>query len=370
MEDVPARCTGQPGTGNSRRTRKGGMDLSHLTQKSQEALRDAQTRALRFGHQEVDGEHLLLALLGQPEGIAPRLLSQVGADPGRLGKELEAELSRWPRVTGPGVQPGQVTISQRLARLLGTAQQEADRLKDEYVSVEHLMLALISEGPTTAAGRLLHEQGVTRDRFLEALTVKVNGDTSPKLQQRFAAQAIPALLVLRHGRVTARRSGAGPPPTCAPGSSRRSARNSISPSLDQAPPRRRRSLQPRVRQPPGTVAPQPGPAVRLARLEFSPEPVQMADQLAPQRPPDELLATRSVPSSSLSRPRSSCAGQTDPLPSPAATRSSRSAIRSSRSAIRSSRSAIVRQRSSMASSAGCTRGEVRTNRPRARRPSR
>ena len=115
MEDVPARCTGQPGTGNSRRTRKGGMDLSHLTQKSQEALRDAQTRALRFGHQEVDGEHLLLALLGQPEGIAPRLLSQVGADPGRLGKELEAELSRWPRVTGPGVQPGQVTISQRHA---------------------------------------------------------------------------------------------------------------------------------------------------------------------------------------------------------------------------------------------------------------
>ena len=61
------------------------MDLSHLTQKSQEALRDAQTRALRFGHQEVDGEHVLLALLGQPEGIAPRLLSQVGADPGRFG---------------------------------------------------------------------------------------------------------------------------------------------------------------------------------------------------------------------------------------------------------------------------------------------
>ena len=81
------------------------MDPSHLTQKSQEALRDAQTKALRFGHQEVDGEHLLLALLDQPEGIAPRLLSQTGADPGRLRKELEAELSRRPRVTGPGVQP-------------------------------------------------------------------------------------------------------------------------------------------------------------------------------------------------------------------------------------------------------------------------
>jgi ATP-dependent Clp protease ATP-binding subunit ClpB len=151
------------------------MDPSHLTQKSQEALRDAQTKALRFGHQEVDGEHLLLALLDQPEGIAPRLLSQTGADPGRLRKELEAELSRRPRVTGPGVQPGQVTITQRLARLLDTAQQSADRLKDEYVSVEHLLLALISEGPTTAAGRLLHDEGVTRDRFLEALT-KIRGN--------------------------------------------------------------------------------------------------------------------------------------------------------------------------------------------------
>ena len=151
------------------------MDPSHLTQKSQEALRDAQTKALRFGHQEVDGEHLLLALLDQPEGIAPRLLSQTGADPGRLRKELEAELSRRPRVTGPGVQPGQVAITQRLARLLDTAQQSADRLKDEYVSVEHLLLALISEGPTTAAGRLLHDEGVTSDGFLEALT-KIRGN--------------------------------------------------------------------------------------------------------------------------------------------------------------------------------------------------
>src|ERR1700759_2280956 len=113
---------------------KGGMDPGHLTQKSQEALRDAQTKALRYGHTEVDGEHLLLALLDQSEGIAPRLLSMAGADPGRLRKELEAELSRRPRVTGPGVNPGQVSITQRLARVLDTAQQEADRLKDEYGS--------------------------------------------------------------------------------------------------------------------------------------------------------------------------------------------------------------------------------------------
>ena len=78
------------------------MDLNRLTQKSQEALHDAQTKALRFGHTEVDGEHLLLALLEQREGIAVRLLEGVGADPDRIQSQVEAELSRRPRVTGPG----------------------------------------------------------------------------------------------------------------------------------------------------------------------------------------------------------------------------------------------------------------------------
>src|ERR1700677_4665768 len=151
------------------------MDPNHLTQKSQEALHDAQTKALRFGHTEVDGEHLLLALLDQPEGIAPRLLAQAGADPDQLRTALEAELARRPRVTGPGVNPGEVRVTQRLSRLLDAAQQEANRLKDEYVSVEHLLLALLAEGPATAAGRLLQADGLTRDGFLEALT-KIRGN--------------------------------------------------------------------------------------------------------------------------------------------------------------------------------------------------
>ncbi|WP_425566139.1 ATP-dependent chaperone ClpB [Nonomuraea monospora] len=141
-----------------------------MTQKSQEALHDAQTKALRFGHTEVDGEHLLLALLDQPEGLAPRLLEQAGADPRRLHADLENELSRRPKVSGPGAAPGQVFLTQRLSRLLDAADREARRLKDEYVSVEHLLLALIEEGSTTASGRLMHGQGLSRDRFLEALT--------------------------------------------------------------------------------------------------------------------------------------------------------------------------------------------------------
>ena len=151
------------------------MDPSQLTEKSAEALHDAQTKALRFGHTEVDGEHLLLALLDQAQGIAPRLLSQAGADPDRLRTALEAELARRPKVSGPGVSPGEVRVTQRLSRLLDAAQQEANRLKDEYVSVEHLLLALLAEGPTTAAGRLLQADGLTQDGFLEALT-KIRGN--------------------------------------------------------------------------------------------------------------------------------------------------------------------------------------------------
>jgi ATP-dependent Clp protease ATP-binding subunit ClpB len=146
------------------------MDPNRLTQKSQEALHDAQTKALRFGHTEVDSEHLLLALLDQAEGIVPPLLAQAGADPGRLHKALDAELERRPRVSGPGVAPGQIAVTQQLSRLLDDAEQEAGRLKDEYVSVEHLVLALLAEGPATGAGRLLHEEGVTRAAFLQALS--------------------------------------------------------------------------------------------------------------------------------------------------------------------------------------------------------
>ncbi|MFI8593945.1 ATP-dependent chaperone ClpB [Microbacterium sp. NPDC078428] len=146
------------------------MDLNRLTQKSQEALHDAQTKALRFGHQEVDGEHLLLALLEQSEGLVLPLLTRSGADAERLREDLAAELEKRPRVTGSGVEPGKVYVTQRFNRLLDAADQEARRLKDDYVSVEHLVVALIDEGSGSAAGRILAQHGVTRDSFLKALT--------------------------------------------------------------------------------------------------------------------------------------------------------------------------------------------------------
>jgi len=146
------------------------VDLNRLTQKSQEALHDAQTKALRYGHTEVDGEHLLLALLDQSEGLVPRLLDAAGADPDTVRAKVEAELNRRPHTSGPGAAPGQVYVTQRLSRLFDSAEREAKRLKDEYVSVEHLVIALLDEGSATAAGRVLAEAGLTRDSFLQALT--------------------------------------------------------------------------------------------------------------------------------------------------------------------------------------------------------
>src|SRR5215210_2066443 len=146
------------------------MDINKLTQKSQEALSSAQTKALRYGHQEVEAEHLLLALLEQPEGLVPRLLARMDVPTASLVAELERELSRRPSVSGPGVEAGKIYVSNRLQKVFLRAEDEAKRLKDEYVSVEHLVLAMIEEGSSMPAGRVLNQFGVTRDRFLAALT--------------------------------------------------------------------------------------------------------------------------------------------------------------------------------------------------------
>jgi ATP-dependent Clp protease ATP-binding subunit ClpB len=151
------------------------MDMNRLTQKSQEALQSAQDIAQRLGHTETDGEHLLLALVDQPDGLVPRLLAQVGVNVQTLRDDVNADLDRRPKVTGPGVQPGQINVTRRLLAVLDAAEREAKRLKDSYVSVEHLLLALAEEGNRTKAGQILARHGITRDRFLESLT-KIRGN--------------------------------------------------------------------------------------------------------------------------------------------------------------------------------------------------
>ncbi|GFE61183.1 ATP-dependent chaperone ClpB [Geobacter sp. AOG2] len=146
------------------------MDFNRLTQKSQEAFAEAQNKAVTCGHVEVDGEHLLWALLEQQDGLVPRLLTRMDIRPEMIRNEVEAELDRRPHVSGPGAEPGKIYVSQRLSRLLVAGEHEAKRLKDEYVSVEHLFMALLGEGDKFPSGRILKQAGIDREKFLKTLT--------------------------------------------------------------------------------------------------------------------------------------------------------------------------------------------------------
>jgi len=141
------------------------MDINRFTEKAQEALAAAQRRAQRGGQQQVDVEHLLLALLEQEPGLAPSILRKANVDLDGLRRRAEQEVERLPRVSSGGEE--NVYVSGRLNRVLGRAEDEAKQLRDDYVSVEHLLLALLEDGG--AAGRLLKEHGATRDRIMAAL---------------------------------------------------------------------------------------------------------------------------------------------------------------------------------------------------------
>jgi len=146
------------------------MDLSKFTVKCQEAFQAAQAKAIESNHQEVDGEHLLLALMEQPDGLIPRLLQRMDTPEEKVTEPLLLALRQKPRISGPGTEPGKVYITQRLNKLLIQAQKEAKNLKDEYVSVEHILLAFIEEGPGTPTGGILKRFGVTKELLLKTLT--------------------------------------------------------------------------------------------------------------------------------------------------------------------------------------------------------
>jgi ATP-dependent Clp protease ATP-binding subunit ClpB len=143
------------------------MDINRFTEKAQEALSAAQSKAIRASHQQVDVEHLLSALLEQERGLAASILTRAGSAVDVLKRRLEQELERLPKVSSPSGGADQVYITGRLNRLLTQAEDEAKRLKDQYLSVEHLLLAMIEDGGAT--GRLFKELGVTRDRLMQAL---------------------------------------------------------------------------------------------------------------------------------------------------------------------------------------------------------
>ncbi|MEW5768444.1 MAG: ATP-dependent chaperone ClpB [bacterium] len=142
------------------------MRFDRFTLKAQEAVAEAQQKAEGLAHQQVDTIHLLSALLSQKEGIVIPILQKLGVNPGAVQREAEAELARVPKVYGGAA--GQLYLAPNLAKSFQTAQEEANRLKDEYVSTEHLLIVL-SEDKEGAAGRVMREFGVNKDNILKAL---------------------------------------------------------------------------------------------------------------------------------------------------------------------------------------------------------
>ena len=151
------------------------MNAQKLTQKSLEAIQAAQTLATEHAHMQIEQQHLLLALIDQSDGLIGQLLQKMGVDLPALRRDTEAELGSIPSVTGPGREPDKIYVSQEVDRALAAAEGLADRMKDEYVSVEHLMLALLDQ-PNTALKRLFDRYQIRRDAFLAAL-MEVRGNT-------------------------------------------------------------------------------------------------------------------------------------------------------------------------------------------------
>jgi len=168
---------------------KGGktMNFDQYTQNAQQAIADCQSIAIENGQQQLDGEHLHLALLRQREGLVPRLLTYMGLDVDTLVREVQSEIDRLPKVSGGA---DQLYASRRFAQLTTAAENIARQFKDEYVSVEHLYLALVEETGTPSA-KLFRQYGIDKEKILQALT-KVRGSqrvTSQNPEESYEALA-------------------------------------------------------------------------------------------------------------------------------------------------------------------------------------
>jgi ATP-dependent Clp protease ATP-binding subunit ClpB len=145
------------------------MDMNSFTQKSQEGLSEAQNIAIRHGNQQVDVEHLALALV-QQEGLVPELLQNCEVNSASYTKALETEIAKLPQVSGPGAGSGQIYVTQRLNSLLVKAQDLAKSMQDEYVSVEHVFLSILEEPSSTPVGRVNKQFAVDKDKLLSGLS--------------------------------------------------------------------------------------------------------------------------------------------------------------------------------------------------------
>ncbi|MBR5746619.1 MAG: AAA family ATPase, partial [Clostridia bacterium] len=143
------------------------MDLNKFTQKSIEAIQQAQSSAAEYGNQQLGQEHLALALLTQREGLIPELMRKAGASPESLAAEFEREISRLPKVSG-GSDPEKIYVTRELEQALSEAEHQAEKMKDDFVSVEHIMLGIIRKAQDNVK-KILSEAGIDENAFLTAL---------------------------------------------------------------------------------------------------------------------------------------------------------------------------------------------------------
>lgn len=145
------------------------MDLNQFTEKSQAAISEAQNIAIRFGHQQVDVDHLVLALVDQEQGLVRRILERVNVDPARFGSALEKEIRKRPSVSGPGANHDTIMVTQQLNQLLVRAQDFAKRMKDEFVSVEHLFCVALEPPVAPSVAAVVKAMNFTYEDVLKSL---------------------------------------------------------------------------------------------------------------------------------------------------------------------------------------------------------
>ena len=151
------------------------MNAQKFTQKSLEAIQEAQNIATDYSHMQIEQQHLLCALASQEDGLIGQMFKKMGADPAAVAEAARDEVKRLPRVSGPGREQGKIYVTHEVDQALVQAEKLADRMKDEYVSVEHIMLALL-EMPNEPLKRLFAQFNLTKDAFLSAL-MSVRGNT-------------------------------------------------------------------------------------------------------------------------------------------------------------------------------------------------
>ncbi len=163
------------------------MRFDRFTERAQDATSRALEILQRYEHTQIDTEHITLALLEQPDGVIPQILKELAVDTGQIIQKLDEDLRASPRTSGVyGGGAGQIFITPRVKRIIDNAQEEARRLNDEYISTEHIFLAILSDR-NTPSSRFLRDAGVTRERVMEVI-LRIRGGqrvTDPQAETRY-----------------------------------------------------------------------------------------------------------------------------------------------------------------------------------------